>query len=53
MINNLTDEEIKKLCKEKTECYWPEIHIIRSTIADTPVFIREYFMELGKRQNES
>lgn len=48
---DLTDDEIKEICKKKPRSLCPEIHIIRQEIANTPEYIRRYFMELGRKEN--
>jgi len=44
-MKRLTDEEIKEICKD---CYCPDIDTVRYEVANTPIYLRRYFMEIGR-----
>ena len=46
--NYITNEEIESLC-EKEGCHCPPIHTLKTKLANTPMFLRVYFEERGRR----
>lgn len=49
-MEELSEVEIKEICKREPECYCPEMHLIRHEIANTPEYLRRYFQEQGKKR---
>ncbi len=45
----LSDDDIREVCLREPQCFCPEPWKVKGEVANTPEYIRRYFMELGMR----
>ena len=43
-------KKFKKLCEQNPDCYCPEEQILKQYLANTPEYIRRFFIGLGKEK---
>ena len=43
-------KDFQKICKQNPDCYCPEEQVLKQYLANTPEYIRRYFIGVGKEK---